>query len=88
MIETKDLKLIIRLLDEKIVTLIDLKNSLICKESDLEQRLGECSNEEAVLQKPDFEQAKIIESIAYSIIGSEDEKFLNGLIAFMGGYGL
>lgn len=88
MIETKDLKLIIRLLDEKIVTLIDLKNSLICKESDLEQRLGECSNEEAMLMKPDFEKMKNIESLAYNIIGSKDRKFLDGLIAFMGDYGL
>lgn len=88
MIETRDLRKVVRLLDEKINTLIDLKNSLICKESDLEQRLGECQNEEAKLLEPNFQQAKVIESLAYKIIGSEDREFLDGLLTFMSSYDL
>lgn len=88
MIETKDLKMVIKLLDEKIDTLIQLKNSLICKESDLEQILGECQNEEAKLVKPNFQQAKVIESLAYNIIGNKDRKFLDGLLTFMSSYDL
>lgn len=88
MIETKDLKKIIKLLDEKINTLIDLRDSLACKQSDLEQRLGEGQTEEATSLKPDFKRARIIESLAYNIIGKKDRKFLDDLFTFMSSYDL
>lgn len=89
MIETNDLRMIIELLDEKkINTLTGLKNSLICKANDLEQRLGEGQTEELILQKTDFRRAKIIENLAYKIIGEKDRKFLNGLFTFMSSYDL
>lgn len=80
--------MVIELLDEKINALTGLKNSLICKENDLEQRLGEGQTEDAVLPKPDFRQAKTIENLAYKIIGEKDKKFFNGLLTFMGSYDL
>lgn len=61
---------------------------VIRKESDLEQRLGECQNNEAKLLKPNFQQAKVIESLAYKIIGSKDREFLDGLLTFMSSYDL
>lgn len=88
MIETKDLRMIVKLLDEKIDALVQLKDSLICKESDLEQRLGKCQNEEAKFVKLNFQQAKVIESLAYNIIGNKDRKFIDGLLAFMSSYDL
>lgn len=88
MIETEGLGMFIELLDEKINTLVGLKNSLICKKNDLEQRLGEGQTEEPVLVKPDFERVRIVESLAYDIIGNKNRKFLDGLLAFMGAYGL
>lgn len=88
MIETKALRTVIRLLDEKIDTLIKLKDSLICKMSDLEQRLGDFQDEAAILLEPDFKQARIIESLAYNIIGKNDREFLDGLLTFMSSYDL
>lgn len=88
MIETKDLKAVISLLAEKIDILIQLKDSLICKETDLEQKLGECQTGDPVLLKPDFRQARVIESLAYKIVGNKDRKFLDSLLTFMSSYDL
>lgn len=88
MIEVQDLRTVIELLDEQIATLFDLKHSLIFKENDLQKRLGENQTEEPKLAKFNFEKAKVIESLAYNIIGCGDRKFLNDLITLMKTYSL
>ena len=39
-------------------------------------------------QANDFNQARIIESLAYNIIGKKDREFLDGLLTFMNSYDL